>query len=77
MEPTPPEIAYVIFASVRGIRELQGNWYAIFEGSQEWICVGNEKPNFDLGDPVKITIQRIPTKCPPSQTTNPTNSPSS
>lgn len=51
-------------------------WYVLFSGSHERLYVGEENPGFAQGDEVEIVIRKKPS-CPPSQTTNPTNTPSS
>lgn len=32
-------------------------WFALFEGSWEWLYVGAEPPPFKKGDRIKITIE--------------------
>jgi len=34
-------------------------WYIWLEGSYESICVGQQKPELQVGDRVNITIERI------------------
>lgn len=33
-------------------------WAVLFEGSLEWLFIGHEKPDLEVGDPVTITIER-------------------
>ncbi len=32
-------------------------WFVLFEGSNEWKFLGNEKPNLQVGQKVKIRIE--------------------
>ena len=33
-------------------------WAILMEGSWEWLFIGHEKPDLEVGDPVKIIIER-------------------
>jgi hypothetical protein len=33
-------------------------WAVLFEGSLEWLFIGREKPDLEVGDPVTIIIER-------------------
>ena len=34
-------------------------WFVVFEGSREALHFGDEKPNFDVGDEIKITFEKV------------------
>jgi len=52
---------YVMYTTVRRVSEYHPlGWFAFFEGSHESIRLGNERPDMNEGDHVKITIERVP-----------------
>lgn len=37
-------------------------WFVRFEGSQEWLFAGTEKPDVSVGDEVSISINKVSVK---------------
>jgi hypothetical protein len=60
MEPleAPLRQRIVIETTVKAIKQTDNNWFAIFDGSQEWLLVGHDKPDFEQGDRIRITIEK-------------------
>lgn len=50
---------YVIHSRVAFVGEMEDGWYVRFEGSQERMKMGTEKPVLEQGDKVRITIEKV------------------
>lgn len=40
-------------------KDVSLGWFAVFQGSHEALYVGETKPDWDVGDNVKITFERV------------------
>lgn len=60
---TALKINYVVYTTARRIesrgQEPNTQWWVNFEGSWESLCFGTEAPQFEVGDRIKITFERI------------------
>lgn len=59
MEPVEAKIRYVIRTKAKRVEQIKGCWFVQFEGSWESLNFGVEEPQFNPGDKVKITFERI------------------
>ena len=46
------------------MKEISLGWYIRFEGSQEAVFVGRDRPQVESGDHYKITFERLPDALP-------------
>lgn len=50
---------YIMYSSVKAMREANGGWYVWLDGSRESIFLGEERPQLEVGDPIKISIEKV------------------
>jgi hypothetical protein len=51
---------FIIYSQIKKMFELPNNgWFIHLEGSRESLFLGAEKPPFEVGDLIKISIEKV------------------
>lgn len=50
---------YVITTSLTKLFEDGNRWFVHLDGSRESLSLGTEKPDLNVGDKIKITLEKV------------------
>ena len=59
MESIETPVRYTFKVRVQQVKEIAGEWFVEFVGFHHSLFFGTKKPDFDPGDYVRVSYQRI------------------